>query len=96
MVLQRYSNRRLDLHNHKGLGGIVKGRNRTYRIEVDIQEPPRGVVRIDPIYEVTVIDNDTGELVRTEPSIEVRDDSRENLRAYVDMIKRSAENDFMQ
>lgn len=83
------------MHNHKGLGGVVQGRKRTYRIEVDVEQPPPGVVRIDPIYEVSVFDNDTGELMRKEPSIEVRDDSRENLRGYVDTIKRSAENDFM-
>lgn len=83
------------MHNHKGLGGTVKGRKRTYRIEVDIQQPPPGEVRIHPVYEVTVFDNDTGKLARKEPSIEVPGDSREKLRIYVEIVKHSAENDFM-
>lgn len=82
------------MHDHKGLGGIVNGNKRTYRIEVDIQEPPRGEVRIDPVYEVSVFDNATGDLVKKE-SVEVPGDSREVLRTFVNITKRSAENDFM-
>jgi hypothetical protein len=82
------------MHNHKGLGGVVKGRKRTYRIEVDIQQPPYGEVRIDPIYEVSVFDDDTGKLVKKE-SVEVPGDSRETLRIFVDATKYSAETDFM-
>jgi hypothetical protein len=61
---------------------------------VDIQQPPPGEIRIEPIYEVSVFDNATGKLMR-KPSIEVPRDSRETLRTYVDMVKDSAENDFM-
>ena len=82
------------MHDHKGLGGIVKGKKRTYRIEVDIQEPPRGEVRIDPVYEVSVFDNDTDDLVKKE-SVRVPGDSRETLGTFVNITKRSAEDDFM-
>lgn len=82
------------MHGYKDLGGIVKGRKRTYRIEIKIDEPPRGKVRTEPIYVVSTFDNDTGELVKKE-SVRVPDDSRQILSSFVDITKRSAEDDFM-
>lgn len=82
------------MHGYKDLGGVVKGRKRTYQIDIEIQQPPPGVVRIDPVYEVFVFDHDTNEIVRKQ-SVEVAGDSRETLRTFVNMTKHSAENDFM-
>ena len=82
------------MHSYKDLGGVVKGRKRTYRIDIEIQQPRPGEVRIDPVYEVFTFDHDTNEIVRKE-SIEVRGDSRETLRTFVNGTKHSAENDFM-
>jgi hypothetical protein len=82
------------MHGYKDLGGIVKGRKRTYRIEIDIDEPRHGEVRIDPVYVVSTFDNDTGELVRKE-SVRVPDDSRQILSSFVDITKQSAGDDFM-
>jgi hypothetical protein len=82
------------MHGYEKLGGIAKGRKRTYRVDVDIQQPSAGEIRIDPVYEVSVFDNDTGELVRKELPIEVSGDSRSILSDFVNAIKHSAENDF--
>lgn len=82
------------MYGYKDLGGVVKGRRRTYRIEIELRQPPRGVVWIDPKYYVITYDNDTNEIVRKE-SVEIPGDSRETLRTFVSMTKHSAENDFM-
>jgi hypothetical protein len=81
------------MHGYRDLGGIVQGRKRTYRIDVNIQQPRPGEIRIDPVYVVSTFDNETNKLVKEE-AVEVPGDSRVILSEFIAGTKHSAENDF--
>jgi hypothetical protein len=75
------------------LGGIVKSRNNTYRIEVIQRQPPRGTVWTEAQYETSVFNEATGEKVFAQRFRMRPENTKAHLREWVNGIKDAAARD---
>jgi hypothetical protein len=76
------------------LGGIVRSKTRTYRVEVTYRQPKPGFVYPDSMYDIYVLEDETDENVFTQTFRLRHGDSFIALRDFVDGIKEAAARDF--